>query len=137
MPEAVEGDLGADALAKLRDWLLNGAPCVTGGCYAAGVVRRADAFAVFRHIDFLHAALSRAEAERGSFPEEHAYMALLRLPITGALRAAPEIQAAMATCVTWLASYIGQERQYTQEYYEDRVAAEAGLSRYIGDDAKK
>lgn len=62
---------------------------------------------------------------RGSFPEEHAYMAMLRLPAaTSVLRASPEMQAAMATCVTWLAEYLGQSRQYVQEYYEDRIAAE-------------
>lgn len=46
-----------EALSELRDWLLNGAPCVTGGCYAAGVVRQADIFKLFAHI-------SRIEKER-------------------------------------------------------------------------
>lgn len=43
--------LTKEALLELRDWLLNGAPCVTGGCYAAGGVRQADMFKLFAHID--------------------------------------------------------------------------------------
>lgn len=89
----------------------------------------AERAAMLREASAALAALERerdtARFQHGAFPEEHAYMALLRLPITGALRATPEVQAAMATCVTWVASYLGQSRQCVQEYYEDRIAAEA------------
>lgn len=89
-----------------------------------------DKCAVRGHIAALARELEEARTQRGAFPEEHAYMALLRLPITGTLRASGEMQAAMAACVHWLAVYLNQDRQHVQEYYEDRVGAESnGLSR--------
>lgn len=64
MPEAVEGDLSAEALAELRDWLMNAAPTCGNQTYVAGVVGTRDVVKLFDHITFLRAALSRAEAER-------------------------------------------------------------------------
>lgn len=123
MPEAAEEELVKEA---------NAAVVVLEVAATSPLVRDFDRHEAARRADLfrrLVAALSRAEAERGAFPEEHAYMALLRLPIaTSVLRASPEIQAAMATCVRWLAAYLNQEPQYVQEYYEARVAAEACLS---------
>lgn len=52
----------SEALAELRDWLLNGAPCVSGGTYAAGVVSQRDLFKLFAHIDALTAKDQAAEA---------------------------------------------------------------------------
>lgn len=67
MTEVEEKLLTDDALEEMRDWLLAGAPCVSGGGYVAGVVGRADARRLFAHISALRASLTRVEEEREEF----------------------------------------------------------------------